>query len=272
MTADAPVTPAHSRPLRSCVHATLFWIATMAALVAVSGATHALSWVLQAVVNGAVGSAAAYALSFWFCRRDGLSMADARLTPDRKSLPLLAFGLIAGALLASAFALLLWCFGIVTYRFAATPAPAALGLSMLGFVLLALREEIVFRGYLLRTLETGLGRGPALALMATLFTVEHLLGGYSILNAVVGSVLSALVFGMAAIASRSLAFPLGLHAAWNIIDWASGGKGGVGILERAGEATRGNQLAGLSVYAGIMGIALLVLWQAERRRTRSAAS
>lgn len=190
----------------------------MAALIAVSSITRALPWALQAVANGGAGVAAAYALSFWSCRWDALSMAEARLVPDRKSLPRFAFGLIIGALLASTFALLLWCFGIVTYRLAATPAPATLGMLALGFVLLAWREEIVFRGYLLRTLETGVGRRSALALMATLFTIEHLLGGYSILNAVVGSVLSALVFGMAAIASRSLAFPLGLHAAWNMVD------------------------------------------------------
>lgn len=243
----------------------------MAVLVAVSSTTHALPWALQAVINGGAGAAAVYVMSIWFCRRDALSMADARLAPDRKSPMRFAFGFIAGAVLATAFALLLWSFGIVRYRLAQAPAPTTLALLALGFILLALREEIVFRGYPLRTLETSMGRWPALAFMAVLFTIEHLLGGYSVLNAIVGSILSALVFGMAAIASRSLAFPLGLHAAWNMIDWASGGKGSAGILERIGDGTSSSQLAALLVYAGVMGTALLALWQADRRSARPAA-
>src|SRR5438093_511171 len=47
--------------------------------------------------------------------------------------------------------------------------------------------------------------------------------------ALLGAGVGSLLFGMAAIATRGLALPIGLHAAWNIGDWMRGGKGSVGF-------------------------------------------
>jgi membrane protease YdiL (CAAX protease family) len=107
----------------------------------------------------------------------------------------------------------------------------AMGIAVaaLGYGLLALREEIAFRGYPLRTLLPAFGAVGAQLTVMAIFVAEHRLGGATWSNAVFGSGLGALVFGMAALVTRGIALPLGLHAAWNFGDWMRGGKGDRGM-------------------------------------------
>jgi membrane protease YdiL (CAAX protease family) len=120
-------------------------------------------------------------------------------------------------------------------------------LTGLGFLLLAAREEIAFRAYPLRALSARFGASIALAVTAAMFCVEHILGGSSWEDAVFGSIPGALVFGMAALASRGRALPLGLHTAWNCVDWATGGKGNDGLWRRVVEPGREQAGAMLSL-------------------------
>lgn len=252
-------------------HAMVFWIATMVALVGVSLPSQRLTPPWQAVANGLAGAVLAWALSHAFLRWDGIAPGDARLLPDRRTPVRLLVGILAGAAMAFLFLGLLRLSGCVAFERVAWPGAGLPTLMAMGFLLLAAREEIAFRGYLLRTLETGVGRWPALLLMAALFAIEHALSGMSLANVVVGAGLGALVFGMAAIATRSLAFPIGLHAAWNTIDWASGGKGGPGLWQRIalpGDQTQAQAL-GLALYAAVMALTLFALWRYDTMRPRT---
>ena len=258
----------HWRPLW---HALVFWIATMVALVGVSLPSQRLTPPWQAVANGLAGAVLAWALSHAFVRWDAIAPRDARLVPDRRTPARLLAGILAGAIMAVMFVELLHLSGCVAFKRVAWPGPWLPILMAIGFLLLATREEIAFRGYLLRTLETGFGRWSALLLMAALFAIEHALSGMSLANVVVGAGLGALVFGMAAIATRSLAFPIGLHAAWNTIDWASGGKGGAGLWQRVmlpGDEMKAQAL-GLTLYATVMALALFALWRYYAMRSRN---
>ena len=252
-------------------HAVVFWIATMVALVGVSLTSHRLTPPWQAVANGLAGALLAWALSHAFLRWDGIAPGDARLAPDRHTPVRLLSGILAGAAMAVLFVALLHLSGCVAFKRVARPGAEMPVLMAMGFLLLAAREEIAFRGYLLRTLETGIGRWPALLLMAALFAIEHALSRVSLANVVVGAGLGAVVFGMAAIATRSLAFPIGLHAAWNTIDWASGGKGGPGLWQRValpGDEMQAQAL-GLALYASVMALALFALWRYDTMRSRT---
>jgi membrane protease YdiL (CAAX protease family) len=74
---------------------------------------------------------------------------------------------------------------------------------------------------------------------------------------------------MATLATRGLALPLGLHAAWNLGDWARGGKGESGLwMTRVddGYAT-GVEMVAMTGYAAIMLLALATFWVLYRRRT-----
>jgi uncharacterized protein len=47
------------------------------------------------------------------------------------------------------------------------------------------------------------------------FVLEHMVGGWPWTRALFGAGVGSLLFGIAAIATRGLAVPIGLHAAWN---------------------------------------------------------
>ena len=97
-------------------------------------------------------------------------------------------------------------------------------LALAGYVALALREELAFRGYPLRRLEAAWGVWPALILMTVAFTLEHAAGGWTWSRALLGPPAGALLFGMAALRTRGLAVPLGIHAAFNFAQWFMGQK------------------------------------------------
>jgi membrane protease YdiL (CAAX protease family) len=244
---------------RALLHGGLFWCASMGILVGVSVATRPLDAVAQTWLNGLLGAALTYAASLAFLRWDRMTVQEARLRPGRTTTASLFLGLLAGTLLAACFVALLMGCGVVVLE-SRTPSLAAHAawtpaIQAIAFLALALREEIAFRGYLLEVLQRGFGRWSALPLMAVPFALEHLLGGASAADALVGAGLGALVFGVAALATRSLAFPLGLHAAWNTVDWATGGKADAGLWLRLPSEVQ-PAWHGLAIYAAVMGFAL----------------
>lgn len=86
-----------------------------------------------------------------------------------------------------------------------------------------LSEELLFRGYILQTLEPAWGTSSALMFSAVAFGSYH---GYYLSRDLMGEVLTpvlhafvgGLLMGGAYIAARTLWLPLGLHFAWNIAD------------------------------------------------------
>ena len=86
----------------------------------------------------------------------------------------------------------------------------ATGTALAAYLVLSCREELAFRGYPLRRLDCFFGPYMAQLLIALLFAVEHVAGGYSWINAMLGVATGSLLFGMAALATRGLAMPIGL--------------------------------------------------------------
>jgi len=243
--------------------ALLFWLATMTVL-AISG-PFAGTGPRATLVVGALAVPPTLALTVLFIKWDGKSLSDYRFEVTRSSWHRFAGGLLLGLLLVAAQTLLILIGGGVRWT-AATPAPTML-LSVPGYLLLATREELAFRGYPLRKLASGIDPWSAQILVAVMFVVEHRLGGSSWTNALVGSGIGALVFGMAALATGGLAFPIGLHAAWNIGDWARGTKGDGGLWRMVlepGFADHAERTVMIS-YVAVMSIALAGLWQWYRR-------
>jgi membrane protease YdiL (CAAX protease family) len=177
---------------------------------------------------GCIAAAWAFALSTLFVRWEKTSLEDVGALPNRRSLVRLLIGFLIGLLLvaatagASAVGGVRWSFNPdITFGAIMTPLATYLALSC--------REELAFHGYPLHTLKRAFGLWTAQFAVALLFAVEHHLGGYSWTHALFGAGLGSLVFGMAAIASRGLAIPIGIHAAWNFGQWTIGEKGASGI-------------------------------------------
>jgi hypothetical protein len=106
-----------------------------------------------------------------------------------------------------------------------------------------------------------------------MFIVEHKLGGATWENAILGSGLGSLVFGMAALVTRGLALPIGIHAAWNIGDWARGGKGSGGLWRMVVEpdASALADKVAMGSYVAVMLCALASLWWVQHRARETVA-
>lgn len=82
-------------------------------------------------------------------------------------------------------------------------------------------EEILFRGIILRNLEESLGSYIALIISAALFGLIHISNPGANWFVVLGISLSGgLLLGSAYIYSKSLWLPIGIHTAWNYIQFS----------------------------------------------------
>jgi uncharacterized protein len=89
--------------------------------------------------------------------------------------------------------------------------------SLVLLTMIAVSEELIFRGYVLRNLMKSFNKWTALFLSALLFSIVH----YSNLGipalGVVNTFLGGLVLGIAFIVTRSLWLPIFFHLSWNFI-------------------------------------------------------
>lgn len=89
----------------------------------------------------------------------------------------------------------------------------------------AVGEETIFRGYLLTSLNTVVGRWPALVIMMVVFGLFHLIAyaesGLDSIILVLAIVLASLfggLFGLIYLRTRSLWAPVVMHFAWNFVE------------------------------------------------------
>lgn len=87
--------------------------------------------------------------------------------------------------------------------------------NVLLYVAVAVAEELIFRGYVLQTLEEWPGLAGAIAGSALIFSIFHGLNPSVNGLALVHLALAGLVFAYAYVVTRQLWLPIGLHFAWN---------------------------------------------------------
>jgi membrane protease YdiL (CAAX protease family) len=107
----------------------------------------------------------------------------------------------------------------------------------------------------------------SLLIVAFVFAIEHMAGGSRWVEALFGASIGSLLFGMASIATKGLAVPIGLHAAWNFGDWMRGGKSSSGLWKSvvADGFQERVQLVAMSGYAVVMLSATFASWWWYRR-------
>jgi membrane protease YdiL (CAAX protease family) len=142
----------------------------------------------------------------------------------------------------------------------------------------AVTEELLYRGVLLRIIETRFGSWIALASTSILFGLSHLLNPNATLwGAIAIAIEAGGMLGAAYIATRSLWLPIGLHLGWNVAASAifstevSGNGTPQGLLDAATSgpiAISGGSFGPEgSAYAVGFGAVLMIvfLWIAKRR-------
>lgn len=83
------------------------------------------------------------------------------------------------------------------------------------FALVALSEELIFRGYPLQVLAEGIGRAPAAFVLSGLFGLIHLFNEGGTGPGAVATGAAGLLLSLAYFRTKSLWLPIGIHTTWN---------------------------------------------------------
>jgi len=230
------------------------------------------------VAIGGVTSIATFGLTMLFVRWDGIRLADVGAALRVGSVVRLVFGFFAGLLMVVVQSSFVTFGGHVHWVRSTGTGIAPIAMALLAYLLLACREELGFHGYPLRRLERFFGIWAAQIIVALAFALEHRAGGFTWFNAMLGSVAGSLLFGMASIATRGLAVPIGLHAAWNFGQWVLGEKDLPGLWRPVVEESYRAHVdhVGLIGYFAVFGLGTMAFWrfrmvQMNRERSRLPA-
>lgn len=189
---------------------------------------------IGAIIAEGVFAAAAVAAFLLMVRfADRRSAASAGLT--RRGLALeTGLGLLGGGLLFSLVIGALAALG--AYHVGGINPHAHLLVPLLLFLLVAVSEEIVFRGYIFQTLEGRWGTGIALAVSALLFGLIHLsnpISGLTLGQKLVGPLFlvieASIPMTAAFLLTRRMWLPIGIHWGWNFFESAVYGSADSGL-------------------------------------------
>ena len=221
----------------------------------------------QTLVIGIAASLGTFALTAVFVRWGNIGLRDVGALPSVKSPLRFAGGCGIGILLVCLHAGIERFVGHTHWIRGPTISLGGVGLMLLGYFALSCREELAFHGYPLRVLARLTGLWGAQAIVAGAFIAEHVAGGWSWERALAGAGVGSLLFGMASLATRGLAMPIGIHAAWNFGDWMRGSKETPGVwtpLVDPGFEGNARLVAQLSYIVVMLG-ATAVFWWWYRR-------
>ena len=193
-----------------------------------------------------------------FTRWEKLSLADVGVVPGKQTIVRFIAGYCIGLLMAVTQALTVFGFGHLRLVLS-NASILQIVLPFLLYFFVACREELVFRSYALRSLNYSFKAVFALSIITILFILEHVAAGMTWKMAVIGSGFGGILFGIAALKTKGLALPLGLHSAWNFGQWAMGFKNKTGIFEAINEKgyEAKNEIISLTVYVLVMLLAII---------------
>ena len=207
-----------------------------------------------------------------FARWDAIKLKDVGVVPNRKSFSGYLGGVGIGLMLAALQPALVLITGHVRLVFTPGVSYNTVIVYFLLYLSIGLREEIAFRGYPLFSLNRSAGPWIALLVVGIIFIVEHIAGGMGVWAAIWGSGAGSLLFGIAALKTKGLALPIGLHSAWNFGQWILGFKNEAGpfttIIEK-GYKDRIEVIGWIS-YLLVMGLAIFVLYNSWKKNENSA--
>jgi len=94
-----------------------------------------------------------------------------------------------------------------------------LGTALVLFLIVALFEELLFRGVIFRLIEQMTGTWIALALSAALFGLLHIANpGATVFSSIAIALEAGVLLALAYVLTRSLWFAIGIHWGWNLFE------------------------------------------------------
>jgi len=160
----------------------------------------------------------------------------ARRALDRRSFKSLGFelneyaatdlllGFFIPAILMGLIFLTEWALGYLTFEGFAwqfedfSSVLSGLGTGFLAFVMVAISEELLSRGYHLQNITESTNLFWGLLISSSIFSILHLGNPSSGLSAVVGLIAAGLFLAFGWLRTRQLWLPIGLHLGWNFFE------------------------------------------------------
>lgn len=258
--------PLQQRPggwVTTAGRAVLFCLCCAIILVVLSGLTNSIKPPAGSIVAISMAAAGAFLLTILFARWEKVNLAGIGVIPSQDTFRRLITGLLLGSLLALLQPLLVYCTGHIKIERSPVTGFTTTVLSFLLYFAVACREEVAFRGYPLRMLSHVKGPVVAQAVVAVIFIAEHMIGGMTLLQAIIGSGLGAILFGLASLKTRGIALSTGIHTAWNFCQWAAGFKTGPGlyrVIVEKGYDAQVEQIGWMS-YAVVMSVGIVIIYR-----------
>lgn len=156
-------------------------------------------------------------MTYLAIRKDKKTFKDIGLQYERKTPIRFIIGFIIGLLITIIILAVVICFSSVELIYNPESNMPMVLFWLLVFLPLAFMEEIIFRGYAFMKINKSIGLWPAQLLTALLFAWYHDFTGATFLNQLMGPGIWALIYGIAAVWSKGLALPTGLHMAINVV-------------------------------------------------------
>ena len=260
-------------PVWPLLHSVAFWCACLG-VVGISGSVGGMVAPEQrGLALGAMSSVLLILLTAVFARVTGPRLTALGVVPTWSSGARAVAGLLAGALLVFIYFVIVAPIAGVRWARNLDVGLAAVAFALLANLAGAAAEELAFRGYPFRRLLAAHGLWPAQLIVAIAFILYHIfVAGWPVLPSIVGTGLGSLLFGMAAVATRGLAVPIGVHAAWNFGMWALGTRELPAPWEIARIDSASIALANWIAYPTAATLGILGFYALHLRRSRRGSS
>lgn len=245
----------------------LFFLACAFLLALTAGVERQVAGLAPGLFIGAITSLGTLALTAVFVRWEGLRLNDVGAAIEKGSSLRFLIGFILGLLLVTLHMSIEGLAGHLRWARTEGVGLPEVATALLTYFLLSCREELAFHGYPLQRLKPLFGLWVSQLIVALVFALEHVASGSTWVQAVFGAAIGSLLFGMAAIVTKGLAVPIGLHAAWNLGDWMHGGKDSRGLWHAVGAEVFRDRAdrAAMIGYVAVMVSATLGFWLWYRR-------
>jgi uncharacterized protein len=214
----------HVHRWKSVVRVALFMMSCAVVLATVGPLMPGVTGQWSQAAVGVASALGAFLLTALFSRWDQIKLKDVGAAIERRSVFRSGIGFLIGLILVGVHSSIVGFAGHCRLVRTTEVDLGSTGVSLFTYIILSCREELAFHGYPLRRLDSFVGLYIAQIVVAIMFALEHVIGGVGWTNAFLGAAVGSLLFGMASLATRGLAVPIGLHAAWNFGSWALGGK------------------------------------------------
>ncbi len=176
----------------------------------------------EKLTHAIIGTVVALLTTILFLKFDKKSFADIGLQMEKSTFKKIILGILIGIGLMGFISASVIYFSDFNIENNQSTSIVKFFWGTLPLFPLAYMEELAFRAYPLSILKDKLGNRNAIITTSILFGAYHMANGWTLQNAFLGAAVWGIIFGLAAIYSKGIALPTGLHYTVNVTTAAFG--------------------------------------------------